>query len=150
MTSVISQAVNKNTVYRNLPANDLLTMALNRDEGKLAKNGALSVATGRRTGRSPLDRFIVQDEITRGEVDWVTINQPISTECFERLWERTQEYLKSHTHFISDLAVGSDENYQIPVTIITDLAWHQLFCYNGFVRTFKTEEPAKKWTLRKS
>lgn len=147
MTKMISQTDNKNTVHRNLPAKALLNIALARGEGKLANNGALSVITGRRTGRSPQDRFIVQDEITMNEVDWGTVNQPISTECFERLWQRTQEHLKDHTHFISYLAVGSDENYQIPVTVITDLAWHQLFCYNAFIRTFKTEDTAKTWTL---
>ena len=91
MNKMISQAENKNSVYRNLSAKELLNIALDRGEGKLAKNGALSVTTGRRTGRSPLDRFIVQDEITMNEVDWGTINQPISTECFERLWQRAQK-----------------------------------------------------------
>jgi phosphoenolpyruvate carboxykinase (ATP) len=147
MTKMISQTDNKNIVHRNLPAKALLNIALARGEGKLAKNGALSVTTGRRTGRSPQDRFIVQDKVTMHEVDWGTINQPISTECFEQLWQRTQEYLKEQTHFISYLAVGSDENYQIPVTVITDLAWHQLFCYNAFIRTFKNADAAKTWTL---
>lgn len=147
MTKMISQTGTKNTVHRNLPAKALLSIALARGEGKLAKNGALSVSTGRRTGRSPQDRYIVQDEVTVNEVDWGIVNQPISTECFERLWQRSQEYFEAHTHFISYLAVGSDENYQIPVTVVTDLAWHQLFCYNVFIRTFKTENPAETWTL---
>ncbi|MBA2654448.1 MAG: phosphoenolpyruvate carboxykinase (ATP) [Gammaproteobacteria bacterium] len=147
MSKMISQTDNKKTVHRNLPAKALLNIALARGEGKLAQNGALSVTTGLRTGRSPQDRFIVQDEVTTNEVDWGAINQSISTECFERLWQRTQEYFKKNTHFISYLAVGSDENYQMPVTVITDLAWHQLFCYNAFIRTFKTEDSAKTWTL---
>ncbi len=144
---MISQTDNKNTIHRNIPAKALLNIALARGEGKLAPNGALSVTTGRRTGRSPQDRFIVQDEVTLNEVSWGTVNQPISTEYFEKLWQRAQEFLKEHTHFISNLAIGSDENYQIPVTVITDLAWHQLFCYNTFIRTFQPRDPIKIWTL---
>ncbi|HEX4044247.1 MAG TPA: phosphoenolpyruvate carboxykinase (ATP) [Gammaproteobacteria bacterium] len=147
MSKMISQTENKNTVHRNLPLKTLLNISLARNEGRLANNGALSVTTGRRTGRSPQDRFIVQDEITENEVDWGVINQPISTECFEKLWQRAQDHLQVRTHFISYLAVGSDETYQIPVTVITDLAWHQLFCYNTFIRTFKAADPAKTWTL---
>lgn len=147
MSKMISQSDNKNVVHRNLPAKTLLNVAIAQGEGILAKNGAFSVMTGRRTGRSPQDRFIVQDEVTANEVDWGVINQPISTQCFEKLWQRVQDYLQEQTHFISNLAVGADETYQIPVTVITDLAWHQLFCYNAFIRTFKEENSAKTWTL---
>jgi len=144
---MISQTDNKNTVHRNLPARVLFDLALSRKEGKLAKNGALSVTTGKRTGRSPLDRFIVQDEVTLNEVDWGTVNQPISPEIFNNLWQRAEEYLKSHSHFISHLAVGADATYQIPVTVITDLAWHQLFCYYAFIATFSPADDTKTWTL---
>ncbi len=147
MSKMITQTDNKNTVHRNLPLKALLNVALSRGEGKLAKNGALSVITGRRTGRSPQDRFIVRDEITLNEVDWGTVNQAISPEVFDKLWQRAQEHLNSHTHFISHLAVGADETYQIPVTVITDLAWHQLFCYYAFIRTFSPSDSTKTWTL---
>jgi phosphoenolpyruvate carboxykinase (ATP) len=146
MSKMISQTENKKTVYLNLPPKTLLNTSLARGEGILANNGALSVTTGHRTGRSPKDRFIVQDNSTLNEVDWGTTNQPVSSECFDKLWQRAQNYLKSHTHFISNLAVGADEIYQIPVTVITDLAWHQLFCYYAFIRTI-VDEPAKNWTL---
>ena len=131
----------------NLPAETLVAMAMHRGEGVLANNGALSVVTGARTGRSPQDRFIVKDEITVNEVDWGAVNQPISTECFGKLWCRAQQYLQSHTHYTSQLAVGADEAYQVPVTVITDLAWHQLFCYSAFIRTFLPGNPDKSWTL---
>ena len=147
MSKMISQTDNHSAVHRNLSAKALLNIALARGEGKIAKNGALAVTTGSRTGRSPQDRFIVQDEITINEVNWGSINQPISTECFEKLWQSTQEYFNTQTYFVSDLGVGSDEKYQIPVKVITDLAWHQLFCYNAFIRTFKSDYPAKTWTL---
>src|SRR3990167_3293266 len=127
MSKMISQTDNHSAVHRNLSAKALLNIALARGEGKIAKNGALAVTTGSRTGRSPQDRFIVQDEITINEVNWGSINQPISTECFEKLWQSTQEYFNTQTYFVSDLGVGSDEKYQIPVKVITDLAWHQLF-----------------------
>ncbi|OAI49086.1 phosphoenolpyruvate carboxykinase [Gammaproteobacteria bacterium SCGC AG-212-F23] len=135
------------TVYHNPLEKELLNIALTRGEGKLAKNGALSVTTGLRTGRSPQDRFIVKDEVTINAVDWGAINQPISTECFEKLWQRTKDYLKTQTHFISHLAVGSDETYQIPVTVITELAWHQLFSYHAFIIPHQLKDPAETWTL---
>lgn len=144
---MIAQTENKNIVYRNLPANALLKIALDRSEGKLAKNGAFSVETGRRTGRSPQDRFIVLNDVTEKEVAWGTINQPISTDSFEKLWKRAEDYLKKTTHFISNLAIGADENYQVSVNVMTDLAWHQLFCYNLFIRAFIPKEPEKTWTL---
>lgn len=147
MLKMITQTENKNTIYRNLPAKTLLNIALDRDEGILAKNGALSVKTGHRTGRSPQDRFIVLNELTEKEVAWGAINQPISTDCFKKLWQRAEAYLNTKTHFISNLAVGADEQFQIPVKVITDLAWHQLFCYNLFIRTFTVKDSAKIWTL---
>ncbi len=147
MSKMITQTENKNTIYRNLPAKTLLNMAIERKEGILSKNGALSVKTGFRTGRSPQDRFIVLNDVTENDVAWGTINQPISTDCFKKLWKRAEDYLKTTTHFISTLAVGADKRYQIPVEVVTDLAWHQLFCYNLFIRTFISNILAKKWTL---
>jgi phosphoenolpyruvate carboxykinase (ATP) len=75
-------------IHHNLSAAELINMALTREEGILASNQALAVTTGPRTGRSPKDRFIVKDDTTAGTVDWNSINQPISPEKFDALWDR--------------------------------------------------------------
>jgi phosphoenolpyruvate carboxykinase (ATP) len=140
---------NENVFHQNLSSDELLRMAVTRHEGKIASNGALTVITGFRTGRSPKDRFIVKDVLTADQVDWGSINQPILPEQFASLWQRAQDHLKTQKceYFASHLAVGADETYQIPVTIITDLAWHQLFCFNQFIRSHHEGDPNKKWTL---
>ena len=78
----------------NIPIDNLIEIALNNKEGITASNGALIVTTGKRTGRSPKDRFIVEDSITREVVDWSENNQPIESEKFERLWNESEEGLR--------------------------------------------------------
>src|SRR5438128_199692 len=114
----------------NLSMKELVDTALARGEGELASNQALVVKTGARTGRSPKDRFIVRDATTEQEVDWNNINQGISTEKFEALWQKAIKYLDAKDkHFTSYLKVGAHETLGIPVTVITELAWHHLFAY---------------------
>ena len=74
------------TIHRNLSRSHLIALALKNKEGVLASNGALNVTTGKRTGRSPKDRFIVKDLVTENTVAWGQINQPIAPETFDALW----------------------------------------------------------------
>src|SRR3990167_3873214 len=119
----------------NLSMKELVYLALARGEGELASNQALVVKTGSRTGRSPKDRFIVKDATTLDQVDWNAINQPISPEKFDALWQKAIQYLgKQSIHFVSYLRVGAHEKLGIPVKIMTELAWHSLFAYVLFIR----------------
>ena len=79
----------------NLPSDSLLEIALKNGEGTIVKNGALVVTTGKRTGRSPADKFIVSDDKTRDVVNWGQDNQPIDSQIFEKLWDESEEYLKN-------------------------------------------------------
>jgi phosphoenolpyruvate carboxykinase (ATP) len=119
----------------NVSRDKLFEIALKQEHGVLASNGALVVTTGARTGRSPKDRFIVRDETTEKTVAWGSVNQPLDTEHFNQLWQRVTDYLADKKTYHSFLAVGADKHYQIPVDVITDLAWHQLFCQNLFIET---------------
>src|SRR3990167_8256046 len=122
-------------VYLNLSIKELVEQALKRGEGILAANQALTVNTGKRTGRSPKDKFIVQDDITQNTVDWNTVNQPLTTEKFDALWKKANDYLDTkETFFVSYLQVGADEQFGIPVKVITELAWHTLFANVLFIR----------------
>lgn len=136
--------------YINLSAKELVDIALARGEGELASNQALVVKTGARTGRSPKDRFIVRDETTETSVDWNTINQAISSEKFNILWDKVENYLlEKDANFISYLRVGAHEKLGIPVKVITELAWHNLFAHVLFIRPEHpsvTNEP-HQWTI---
>ena len=80
-------------IQEDLNQDQLIELSLNRGEGEIAANGALLVKTGKRTGRSPLDRFIVKDLITESKVDWGEVNRPFDSEKFNSLWERVEFYL---------------------------------------------------------
>src|SRR5262249_42045297 len=124
--------------------------ALARGEGELASNQALVVKTGARTGRSPKDRFIVRDHNTETQVDWNNINQPISPEKFDALWQKAHQYLEAkEVHFVSHLRVGAHDSLSIPVKVITELAWHNLFAYVLFIRpkSPSTLEEINQWTI---
>ncbi|MBV9576196.1 MAG: phosphoenolpyruvate carboxykinase [Gammaproteobacteria bacterium] len=122
-------------IHVNLSIKELVDAALARDEGELAANQALVVKTGARTGRSPKDRFIVRDDVTESQVDWNTINQPFSPEKFDALWQKATDHLaEKESRFISYLQVGAHEKLHIPVQVITELAWHNLFAHVLFIR----------------
>jgi phosphoenolpyruvate carboxykinase (ATP) len=139
-----------NNVYTNLSASELVDMALSREEGVLAANQALTVTTGARTGRSPKDRFIVKDALTESAVDWNTINQGIAPEKFDALWDRVQNALnEKDCSFVSYLKVGADDKFALTVKVVTELAWHNLFTQDLFIRpeTAITEDQADQWTI---
>lgn len=124
----------------------LVDIALANNEGRLADNGALCVATGPRTGRSPNDRFIVDDSITHKTIDWGKVNRPISPEKFTALWQRAEDYLADKQTYSDFLAVGADSQYQVPVHVTTEFAWHLLFCRNMFIHDVTAENQAP-WTI---
>src|SRR3954447_3371985 len=86
-------------VHENLPPARLVEAAIRRREGMLAGNGSLVAKTGKRTGRSPKDRFIVEDEVTRDKVDWGGINKPCSSEAFDALLGKATKYLGNLEEF---------------------------------------------------
>lgn len=125
----------------------LLAAALKRNEGVLSQNGALTVATGTRTGRSPNDRFIVQDAITSKTVDWGKINKPISPEIFHALWNRVEAYLNEKETFVSNLQVGADDALCLPVKVVTETAWQHIFAQHLFIEPTQKHDEDKSWTL---
>jgi phosphoenolpyruvate carboxykinase (ATP) len=112
----------------------LMETALLRGEAHLAANGALMAVTGARTGRSPKDKFIVDDAVTHELVHWGKVNKAISPERFEALLERVVEHLKDRDLFMQDLYSGADPTYQLPIRVISEYAWQALFAHQLFVR----------------
>jgi len=114
-------------IFHNLTESALIAHALKNQEGQMAANGALTVETGLRTGRSPKDRFIVKDAITENTVDWGTVNQPFDPAKFDKLFEEASAYVAQKDHYVSDVQVGADPNHAISIEMTTETAWQHLF-----------------------
>jgi phosphoenolpyruvate carboxykinase (ATP) len=121
-------------VHANLCAAQLVETALLRGEARLAANGALVAVTGARTGRSPKDKFTVDDAVTHELVDWGKVNKPFAPERFEALLERVTEHLSERDLYAQDLYCGADPAYRLPIRVISEYAWHSLFVHQLFVR----------------
>ena len=116
-----------------LSSEELIEEAVNNNEGIIASNGAFSTSTGKRTGRSPNDRFIVQEPTTSDLIDWGDINKPFESSKFDLLWDKVETYLSSKNRYTSNLHVGSHEDHYLPIKVTTETAWHGLFARLIFV-----------------
>lgn len=119
--------------YWNLPTEALYEEIIFRSEGKLSHQGPVIVNTGKHTARAANDKFIVHESETAAHVWWGEYNRPFESEKFEALFERLQGFLQGRDLFIQDCYGGADQNYQLPVRIITEYAWHSLFARNMFI-----------------
>ena len=121
-------------LYLNLSVASLVEHAVRRGEALLASNGALVVRTGQYTGRSPRDKFVVARPEHEALIDWGTVNQRMAAEVFERLLARVTAYLANRPLFVQDCFAGADPRYRLPVRVITEYAWHNLFAKQLFIR----------------
>jgi phosphoenolpyruvate carboxykinase (ATP) len=121
-------------IHRNLSVPSLIEVAIHRKEGNLSSTGALSVKTGKFTGRSPDDRYIVDDNSTHNIIEWGKVNHQISEEKFENIFGRMKKYVEGKAFFVFDGFVGADPKIKLPIRVITDKAWHSLFATQIFIR----------------
>src|SRR5207253_5905997 len=136
----LNQLISRPNVYRNLHPAVLVEHSLRRGEGtRLAANGALVGWTGKRTGRSPKDKFTVKDAVTADKVFWGEVNQPFDPQKFEALYSRVLEYLKTRDLYVQDLFAGADPQYRLPIRVINEFAWHNLFVRDLFIRPTEEE-----------
>jgi phosphoenolpyruvate carboxykinase (ATP) len=129
----------KGKVFINLTASELVEHALHNKEGYLSSTGALMADTGNFTGRSPQDRYIVLDEKTKDSVWWGEINVPFEEDKFDALLEKMKNHLASKDLYVRHAYAGADPDYRLNLKVINTLAWHNLFCYNMFLRPEKEE-----------
>ncbi len=131
---------NAGTVYWNQTTPMLYEQALRRREGVIAHLGALLVSTGDYTGRSPKDKYVVVEPTSENEIWWGNINQRVSQEVFDNLLRRMQAYMQNKDLYVFDGYAGADPNYRMPIRIINEYAWHNLFARNMFIRELDAEK----------
>ncbi|MGZ3632560.1 MAG: phosphoenolpyruvate carboxykinase (ATP), partial [Candidatus Limnocylindrales bacterium] len=121
-------------VHHNLSVPALYEHALRRDEGVIAAGGPLVVRTGVHTGRSPLDKFVVDEPASRDQIWWGEVNRPISEDHYEALREKVIGHLAKRETFVKDAYVGWHPAHRRSVRVTTESAWASLFAHNLFIR----------------
>lgn len=142
----LEAVLNRTTTRFNLAAAQLVEAAVERGEGRFSSSGAFSTSTGKYTGRSPKDKFIVEDDVTRDTVAWGPVNVPISEENFRNLYQMVLDYLEQQEElFVFDGYVGADPEHQMSLRVINQYAWQNLFSRQLFIRptrdALKTHKP---------
>ncbi len=121
-------------VHWNLPPEELQQITVDKGMGTETDNGTLVISTGKFTGRSPQDRFIVKDWYTKDRIWWGRINKPISPENFNKLYEEVVNYLSGKEIYARDGYVCADPEYRMNVRTVTEYPWSNLFISNMFLR----------------
>ena len=131
--------IESKAVYHNLPVGPLTEFAVKRGEGTLSNTGALVVMTGKYTGRSPEDRFVVDEPTTHDDIAWGKVNVPISVEKFDNLYRKLTAYLQNREVFVFDGFAGADPKYRIGVRVINELASQNMFMHQMLLRPSEEE-----------
>ena len=127
-------------VYWNLSAPVLYEESIRRGEGEIAAQGPLVCRTGQHTGRSPNDKFFVLEPSSEGHVHWGDVNRPIDAEKFDLLQQDLTRHLQDRELFVLDAWAGAAPDYRLPIRVVTEFAWHNLFARNMFI---EETDPAK-------
>ena len=140
-TLKINQLIEKATSHFQLSSTQLYKKILKNHEGELTELGAINVKTGKYTGRSPKDKFIVTEPSYKDNINWGDINQPMDEETFLKLYNKVLDYLnqKDELYIFSGYA-GSDKESRLKLKVINELAWHNLFARNMFIRPESIDE----------
>jgi len=131
---------NLRKVYWNLPIESLYEEIIFRREGHITKMGALVVDSGSHTARAAQDKFVVREPSTEDHIWWGEYNRPLSPAKFEEVFNRMLGYLQGRDLFVQDCYAGADKEYQLPIRIITEYAWHSHFSRNMFISPVNREE----------
>ena len=122
------------TIFYQLTSDELHQITLEKGQGRESSLGAIAVNTGEFTGRSPMDRFIVKDDITSDKVWWGDINIPFDTSNFDLLYDKVVSYLSGKEVFVRDSYACADEDYRLNIRVINEYPWSNMFAHNMFLR----------------
>lgn len=126
--------INVGIAHWNLTPEELVNTTLSLGQGVLNDTGALCVSTGKFTGRSPKDKFTVQDAITEHSVDWGDVNIPMSPDTFDKLYDKVCAYLTGKEVWVRDAYACADPTYRLNIRVVNETPWANLFCNDLFLR----------------
>ncbi|MDH3997926.1 MAG: phosphoenolpyruvate carboxykinase (ATP) [Desulfuromonadales bacterium] len=122
------------TVQRNLSYDALFDLESKNNEGAVSENGTMMVDTGKFTGRSPKDKYFVQQGPSSENIAWGKINQPVAPEIFDELYDEVIDYLSGKDLFVTDGFCGANEKTRTSARFVTEFAWQSHFVKNMFIR----------------
>jgi phosphoenolpyruvate carboxykinase (ATP) len=137
------------TIRYQLTSDELHDTTIEKKQGVNSSSGALAVETGEFTGRSPMDRFIVKEDITKDEIWWGDINIPFDSDKFDKLYNKVTDYLSNKEVFVRDSYACADENYKLNIRVVNEYPWSNMFAYNMFLRPTVEElkDFSPEWTV---
>jgi len=142
-TKFISQIENlgikPSKIHRNLSPEELVETSVQKNEGIVTSTGSLSVKTGKYTGRSPDDRFIVYDDLTHDTIEWGKINHQFPVGKFDKIFEKMKKFVEGKELFVFDGFAGSDTENRLAIRVINDHSWQNLFARQLFIRPSAAE-----------
>ena len=147
--SLESYGIKNAKINYQLSSDQLHAKAIELEQGVESSSGAIAVNTGKFTGRSPLDRFIVKDEITKEKVWWGDINIAFDSDKFQKLYDKVVAYLSEKEVYVRDSYACADENYKLNIRVINEYPWSNMFAYNMFLRPTEEELTnfSPEWTV---
>ena len=141
--------ITSKSVYYQLSPEQLHDQTMALQQGVEASSGALAINTGEFTGRSPKDRFIVKDNITKDKIWWGDINIPFSPTAFDKLYTKVITYLNDKELYVRDSYVCADPKYRVNIRVVNEYPWSNFFAYNMFMRpsASELEDFIPEWTI---
>ncbi len=147
--SLKNYGIENATMRYQLSSEQLQDEVVQNGQGEITKSGALSIKTGEFTGRSPKDRFIVKDDITKDKVWWGDINIPFDEKAFDALYNKVTKYLSGKEIFVRDSYACADPEYKLNIRVLNEYPWSNMFAYNMFLRpeTSELESFSPDWLI---
>lgn len=137
--SIADFGIEHATVHWNLKSETLATISVEKEMGIYSNTGALAIDTGEFTGRSPKDRFIVKDAITKDSVWWGSINIPFDAAKFDKLYNKVTDYLSTKEIYARNAVACAGDAHRLPLTVVNEYPWSNMFADNMFIRPSEKE-----------
>ncbi|MDP6419070.1 MAG: phosphoenolpyruvate carboxykinase (ATP) [Candidatus Krumholzibacteria bacterium] len=126
-------------IYRNLNHEELFEHEVRKEDGTVTANGTMAVDTGKFTGRSPKDKYFVEEESSKDNLWWGPVNEKIDTDVFNQLLEKVQGHLNGKDLYVTDAYCGANEDTRMKLRVVSEIAWQSHFIRNMFIRPTEDE-----------